>query len=335
MGEKEKKGITLKTKVNLWMVTTILLVIILFVLFSRGLQPTGKIIGTNQLTPNEAANKAIDFINKYILQGQGEATLVTVEESESGLYYIKIRINGRTFDSYVTKDGKLLFPSVIDLTQAPEMPTQQPQAEFDAPDREIPNVKFFTMSYCPFGNQAEKALEPVFRLLGNKVEWEPHYVIYSDYASGYPDYCLDEENKYCSMHGIQELNQDVRELCMWKYIDHDLWWDFLMKVNDECNSRNVDTCWESVAEKLGIDIEKIKTCQKEEAINLLAKEVELNKKYGVRASPTVFINDEQYRGARTPEAYKKAICSGFINPPDECQQILSGSSASTPTGGCG
>ena len=333
----EKKGITIKIpKISPWAFSTLALLIILaiFLAYTPSNTPsiTGRVVEPT-MSAEEAANKAIDYINKYLLRGQGTATLISVEE-ENNLYHAKLRIAGRTYDSYITMDGTLLFPSAINLTQTPEMPTREPQAEFDAPDREKPNVKFFVMSYCPFGNQAEKGLEPVYRLLKDKVEWEPHYVIYSDYASGYPDYCLDEENKYCSMHGIQELNEDVRELCMWKYIDHDLWWDFLMKVNDECNSRNVDTCWEPIAKELGIDTEKIKECQEKEAIDLLAKEVELNQKYGVRGSPTVFINDERYSGARTPEAYKKAICSGFINPPEECQQILSGSTTGTGTGRC-
>jgi glutaredoxin len=335
----EKEGVTIKIpRVSPWAVSTLILLIILavFLAYSPSVSPsiTGKVVSPT-ISAEEAANRAINYINKYLLRGQGTARLISIEE-ENNLYHAKLSIAGRTYDSYITMDGKLLFPSAIDLTETPEVPEEtQPTGAFDAPDREKPNVKFFVMSYCPFGNQAEKGLEPVFRLLGDKVEWEPHYVIYSNYASGYPDYCLDEENRYCSMHGIQELNEDVRELCMWKYIDHDLWWDFLMKVNDECNSRNVDTCWEPIAKDLGIDTDQIKTCQENEAIELLAKEVELNQKYGVRGSPTVFINDQQYNGARTPEAYKQAICSGFISPPDECSEVLSGSAASTPTGGCG
>ncbi|MBU2592465.1 MAG: hypothetical protein ABH867_01520 [Patescibacteria group bacterium] len=40
-----------------------------------------------------------------------------------------------------------------------------------------PNVKFFVMSYCPFGNQAEAGLKPVTDLLGTAVDWELRYVI--------------------------------------------------------------------------------------------------------------------------------------------------------------
>ncbi len=48
--------------------------------------------------------------------------------------------------------------------------------EFTPESRKKPNLKFFVMSHCPFGNQAEAGLKPVAELLGNKVEWEPHYI---------------------------------------------------------------------------------------------------------------------------------------------------------------
>jgi len=40
------------------------------------------------------------------------------------------------------------------------------------------NIKFFVMSFCPYGNQAEDILKPVAELLGSEnVEWEPRYIV--------------------------------------------------------------------------------------------------------------------------------------------------------------
>ena len=75
--------------------------------------------------------------------------------------------------------------------------------------------------------------------------------IYSNYNGGGATYCLDKENKYCSMHGIQELNQGVRELCVQKY-QPDKLWDFVMKINKACSASNADTCWEAVAKTAGV-----------------------------------------------------------------------------------
>ncbi len=197
-----------------------------------------------------------------------------------------------------------------------------------------PVVKFFVMSFCPFGQQMEKVMKPVYDLLKGKVIFEPHYVIYSNYG-GYPSHCLDEEQKYCSMHGIQELHEDVRQLCIWKYYDSDTWWDYVMEIDSKCSSSNVDECWEDIAKSKGIDVEKIKTCLENEALDLLANEVKLNQQYDVRGSPTVFINEEVYRGERTPDAFKEAVCARFIEPPDECSNEVNGEKVKATSGSCG
>ncbi len=331
--EAEKSGkITFKLpSLNRWMISTIVLMIISIILLAGWITTpktviTGEFVKIPTLTKEEVGRKVIDYINNNLVRPGTSASLIRVKE-ERGFYKIITSYQGQEIPVYATKDGTYLFLQAFDMTKKIERPEEQEAQQFDAPDREKPNVKFFVMSFCPFGNQAEKGLEPVYRLLKDKVEWEPHYVIYSNYG-GYPSHCLDEEEKYCSMHGIQELHQDIRELCVWKYYDHDTWWDFVMKVNEKCNSRNADTCWEPIAREVGIDVEKIKNCQKDEAVSLLENEVKLNQQYGVRGSPTVFINDMVYRGARTPEAYKQAICSGFITQPEECSQTLSSSGSS-------
>lgn len=290
--------------------------------------------GMSAISPDDTGKKVVDFINENLVASGTSASLVSVEEV-SGVYKVITSYQGQEIPVYVTKDGKWLFLSQpLNTEQKIQKPeTQQQQSEFDAPDRDKPNVKFFVMSFCPFGNQAESGLAPVFKLLGeDKVEWEPHYVIYSNYG-GYPDYCLDENETYCSMHGIQELHEDIRELCIWKYYDHNTWWDFVLDINKECNAGNADECWKPIAEKHGINVTQVEECVKNEAIELLQHELELNEQYGVRGSPTVFINDEQYSGSRSPEAYKQAICSGFTNPPAECNETLEGEASGT-TGQC-
>lgn len=325
MGEETKKFTVKVPKLNFWMISSILLGLGLLVVLFSGFSMTGMAV----LSPEQAKNKAIDYINNNLVQS-GTVTAISVEDIGS-VYKILTSYQGQQISVYVAKDGSYLFLQGFDMSKSIER--KQEQQEFDAPDAEKPNVKFFVMSFCPYGNQAESGLEPVFRLLGDKVEWEPHYVIYSDYASRFgadwSNYCLDEEEKYCSMHGIQELNQDVREICVWKYYPADTWWDFVMEINSKCDYSNVDTCWEPIAEKFGIDVEKIKTCQRDEAVELLEEEVNLNKEYEVSGSPTVFINDEEYRGSRSPEAYKQAICTGFITELEECSQTLSGGSTSS------
>jgi protein-disulfide isomerase len=181
-----------------------------------------------------------------------------------------------------------------------------------------PQIDFFVMSYCPYGNLAEEAIEPVYQNLGDNAYFFPRYVIYSNYQTGYPDYCLDEENKYCSMHGIQELNQDVRELCVDKYMGIDDYFRFVLAMNDECGYNNADTCWKPVAESLGLDTTVIENCEADEAEELLDMQLTLNSVFGVSGSPTVLIEGIKYTGSRTPAGYQQALCTYYENVPEGC-----------------
>ncbi|RMF54588.1 hypothetical protein D6745_04765 [Candidatus Woesearchaeota archaeon] len=201
-----------------------------------------------------------------------------------------------------------------------------------------PQIDFFVMSYCPYGNQAEEAIKPVYELLKGKADFKPHYVIYSNYRGGGPQYCFDDESKYCSMHGIVELHQDIREFCVYRHMGEAEWFEFATKMNKECNSQNADTCWEGVADSLGLDKDVINDCFANEALDILQNEFELNKAYGVSGSPTIFIDGQKYGGSRTPEGFKSGLCNAFEDAPEECNEALEGAQqqASVPTGGgCG
>ncbi len=194
-------------------------------------------------------------------------------------------------------------------------------------------VDLFVMSYCPYGNMAEEALKPVYDLLKDYVIIKPHYVIYNYYMGGSDQYCI-ENGFYCSMHGIQELHQDIREMCVYKYYGIEKWFDFAIAMNKECNSRNADTCWVNVAKDLGLDINKIKECQEKEGVELVAKEMKLNEILSVRGSPTIFIEGERYSGDRSPNDLKSRICEKFKDKPDLCEQELSSNNKAS-SGSCG
>lgn len=256
------------------------------------------------------------------------------------------------------------------------VPTQPP---FVPKKSAKPEIKFFVMSFCPYGNQAEAGIEPVYQLLKDKVSWAPRYIIndkkssceqncpfrvYNDDAKkrceeavgqnqvkdletckGYfpyssADECLKKEcaslkaGEYDSLHGVQELNQDIREICAYNLGDLDKWWKFVIAVNDKCTAQDADTCWKDKATAAGLDLGKISQCVSSQIKVLVAKEIEEAAKYQASGSPTVFINEELYNGGRASEDYKKAICAAFENPPKECDTILGQESAAT-SGGCG
>ena len=204
-------------------------------------------------------------------------------------------------------------------------------------DPNKPQIDFFVMAFCPYGNQAEEAIAPVYNLLKNKAVFKPHYVIYANYSGGGTDYCM-ADGTLCSMHGIQEVHQDARELCVNKYMGITAWFNFAVAINNACTAANVDSCWKAVAQNLSLDVSKIQTCQDQEAVDLLTAEKALDAKFGATGSPSVYINGDSYGGARTPEGYKEGMCSQFTAPPAECNTNLTGATAATAatvTGGCG
>lgn len=266
------------------------------------------------------------------------------------------------------KEGKE-GAKVIEPTQVPFNPKKSAK----------PEIKFFVMSFCPYGNQAEAGLEPVYQLLKDKVSWQPRYIVsdkkasceqscpfrvyddaaktrceeaikngqvkdletckgYFPYQSG--DECLKKEcaglkaGEYESLHGAQELNQDVREIVAYNLGDLSNWWKFVTLVNSKCSSDDADTCWTALAGQAGLDVNKILSQSKTQAKTILENEIAEAKKYEASGSPTVYINDTLYNGGRSPEDYKKAICSVFENPPEECSKIL-GTEGTAVSGGCG
>lgn len=47
---------------------------------------------------------------------------------------------------------------------------------FSATKTDKPQLDFYVMSFCPYGNQMETTLRPIFDLLGNKVDLRPRYI---------------------------------------------------------------------------------------------------------------------------------------------------------------
>lgn len=62
----------------------------------------------------QTAEKAIKFINENILSGDAIASLVNVSE-ETNVYKIRLKIGNQEYDSYITRDGKFLFPEGYNL----------------------------------------------------------------------------------------------------------------------------------------------------------------------------------------------------------------------------
>ena len=274
---------------------------------------------------------------------------------------------------------------------------------FESKKTTKPELKFFDMSFCPYGNQMENILRPVFDLFGYKITITPNYIFQK--IDNLPNYCLslvgdvnkcsdyvqkkyfknetdcqknitensgkclDEKNYlktsngglYGSLHGRQEANQNIREICAFNLAGEDkkIWWDFIQNVNKNCTSQNADTCWEEQGKSAGYDTNKITECFNKDAVNIIEQEIAITNKYQVSISPTIYINDVLFppkesinnqnndtlkianriisqNKYRTPNIIKQAICTSFSNNPKECDTELSEiTNNQTSNDGCG
>jgi len=115
----------------------------------------------NLLSPQEAAQKALNYINENLIEKGVVTSLVDVVE-ENGLYKFRLKVGEQEFVSYVTKDGKILFPEEgIDLEKAV---TVQPETQEEktptignflvgkeeiCKENEKPIIYFFGSQSCP------------------------------------------------------------------------------------------------------------------------------------------------------------------------------------------
>jgi len=263
----------------------------------------------------EATGKAMEFINDNMLQEGMEASLLDAVE-ENGLYKMNLDIGGDEYESYITKDGEVFFVQGFKIK--PEEP--------DISKADIPDVKLFVMSYCPFGLQAQKALLPAYDLLKDKADIGVYFVSYI-------------------MHDKKEIDENLKQYCIQEE-QNEKFYDYL-----SCFVIAGDS--EGCLNSAGIDVNQMKACMTAtdqeykitEKYNdsttwlngrypLFDVHKDLNQQYEVTGSPVLVINGKVLTiSSRSPEEYKKAICEAFNTAPEECSQILSTDVASPNFGG--
>ena len=284
--------------------------------------------------------KSVNFINENVLQEGMTASLVDAVE-EDYFYKVSIKIGDNEFDSYATKDGKLLFP---ELPQFFELDKEITEPESDITKTDKPDVKVFVMSYCPYGLQAQKMFLPVFDLLKDKADIGIYFV---DYI----------------MHDKEEIDENLRQYCIAQQEEE--------KFSDYLKCFVVDGEFEKCLSATGIDATKLAGCVSETDTQykiteqyhdkstwlsgrypLFGAHADLNEQYGVGGSPTIVINDSVIVSnaqqcpegefacvvvpdlQRSPESFKTAVCSAFNLEPEECAQTLS-SDTPVPSFGAG
>jgi glutaredoxin len=310
-------------------ITIIVIIALIAILFATGIAG-----GPAGAAPEDCGRAVISYVNANLASANSTATLLTVTET-NGVYQVTARYQSRNISFYATKDCDLLFSTSYNLKAGiNRTPASSPSpAPVTVPVKSSrPSTELFVMSFCPYGVQAENAMEPVVGLLGTKADITVRYIASVNGTT------VDSVR---SLHGLTEAKEDLRQLCIAKYYPQALW-PYLTEFNRNCqnasirqNAASLDACGTDATQKAGIDNQKIETCAGgSEGLALLRADETITKNYKVTGSPTLIINGQRYSGQRTAEAYKQGICARFETAPPECSVNLSSQAATASTGSC-
>jgi len=275
-------------------------------------------------TPNEQKVSEIKTLMEklYYLQSGNEATATVNEVSEKKYVLINITVGSQNIPVYIDESyenlvlfgGEIPFETYVSSVNSAFEKENAGAAQENTTTvkTDKPEVKLFVMAFCPYGNQAENAIKPTVNLLNDSINFEPVYII-SKNANGYG-----------SLHGQNELNQDIREKIIYNLYGSQTWMEYVYAINSQCTVQNIEDCWKTPAETLELNVTEIENEYSNSTMyNVLAEEgYQTSLDYGVGSSPTLIINNQTYSGQRTTEAYKVGICKYFTTEPDVCNETL-------------
>ena len=192
------------------------------------------------------------------------------------------------------------------------------------------------------------------KTLNKVVKFQPHFTVFSIPASDpkiYADLCSDNSGQFCAedpdgygaVTGQMVLEEDVRQLCIHEMTKiptssfTDLqaektvveyagqYWDYVQRFAEECpidakakeEYRFGKACADRVARAVGLDVAKIQNCIGTTRDEKLKKE-RANTAWSPRA---LRINGWRYTGMMDADLVSRAVCSGFIRPPQECDAL--------------
>lgn len=270
-----------------WKIATIILSVLLVAVLI-------KISTEDDVSSQEAAAKALKFINDYMVKS-GEATLLDVKE-ENEAYKITTSYQGQEIPIYVTKDGKLLFTNPINIDLPPQTldPETPPVIEVSIDDDPVKGsdnasvtiIEFsdFQCQFCEkFYTQTLPSIEK------NYIETGKVKLVYRDFPLNFhqnaqkaaeASECADEQNKFWEYHNKLFENQNTLDITSLKQYAKDLVLD----------ASKFDNCLDSG-----------------QMASEVQKDFQDGTNYGVSGTPAFFINGRLVSGAQPFSAFKEII----------------------------
>lgn len=97
-------------------------------------------------------------------------------ETSKDIRLVKIPLSAAIFFSLLLVSVSFFLGTIVDRITGKENTQTTSSNTFSVTKSDKPEFNFFVMSFCPYGNQIETALRPVFDTIGNKVDIHPRYI---------------------------------------------------------------------------------------------------------------------------------------------------------------
>ncbi len=273
-----------------------------------------------EISPQEIGKKTINFINRALLKGRLEASLVNIERDtvDKGLYKVTVSLGGNNITSYVSLDGKYFYPERfnIDENLANNQDNNSTNNEKNSKEScqaikksDTPLLQAFIVSNCPFGLQMQRVLCEINKKIPSLIK---------DVKVRYLGEIVN--GKIASMHGDKEAQENLRQICI-REEQGDKYWNYV-----SCYIQKGESS--SCLQKTGIDLSQLDGCMSDanRGLKYAEEDFSLEKKYEVTGSPTLILNGNKESefdfGGRSAEAVKELLCCGFSQKPDICNQQL-------------
>jgi hypothetical protein len=279
------------------------------------------------LSDHAIAKRSLDYLNKSVLQNGQTAILDGISE-EGGIIKMKIKIGDKNYDSYATKDGKLLFPEAFDMDGKPlAQPNQNAQAPVQSQQPQSPtpanvtkvaksSLDVYVVSRCPFGLQIQRAIADAVKNIPSLSEYIK--VRYIGSVSG---------STITAMHGDAEAKENFRQIGI-REEQKSKYWPYVA-----CQMKSGDT--EGCQKSAGVDIAKLNGCISDpnRCLAYAKEDFALGTKYNIQGSPTLVLNGKEVSetgfGGRSADSMRNIICSSSTTPPDFCKKTLDTNQAAT------
>ncbi len=257
-------------------------------------------------TSKEAVvNSAIDYLNNNLLQGQ-KATAGDISE-ESGIIKFKVKIDANTYDSYITKDGKLFFPQAYNLNPTGSTGKNNQQGGVDSKNvktagspfigqQNAPVVMAYWYDYqCPFCKRSDQ--EVIGRLLTEYVNTGKLKIVFKQYA----------------FLGTDSTTAALAERAIWEIAPNKFYqWHKAMLDKQDAENGGWGNKSDILALTASIGIDSVKvgqlmTSKATEYQAIISADKAEGSSFGIDGTPGAVIGAKLISGAQPYDAFKSAI----------------------------